>query len=117
MVLLVEDFSVEVPVINPNLTDQYTEKVDLKVEDFTPSIRAAYTFNGQSENTAKQLFRALEKYKKLRFMTGVIGHAENREIQHNIRSHMSRLYGDKVCHEITGGLYEDTIYELQTTYK
>lgn len=30
MTHFVEDFSVEVPVTNPNITDQYTEKVDLK---------------------------------------------------------------------------------------
>lgn len=115
MAYLVEDFSVEVPLADPNITDQLTEKVDLKVEDFTPNVRVAYTFNGQSENTAKQLYKALEKYKKLRFITGVIGYAENREIQRNIRHHMGRLYGDSVCHKVVGGLYEDTVFELMKT--
>ncbi|MBQ7424243.1 MAG: hypothetical protein IJV19_05835 [Prevotella sp.] len=110
---LVEDFSVEVPVADPNITDQFTEKIELRVEDIITDMRVAYTFNGQSENTAKQLYKALEKYKRLRFMTGVFGYAENSEIQRNIRSHMSRLYGDKVHQEITGGCYEDTVFELQ----
>lgn len=113
MTHLVEDFSVEVPVTNPNITDQYTENVDLKIESWSPSIYIAFTFNSKSENTAKQLYKALEKYKKLRFITGVIEHAENRQIQRTIRSHMSRLYGDKVSQEAVGGFYEDTIFELQ----
>lgn len=117
MAYLIEDFSVEVTMDNPNVNDQLTEKVELKVEDFTTVMRVAYTFNGQSENTAKQLYKALEKYKKLRFMTGVFGHAENSEIQRNIRSHMNRLYGDRVRHEVVGGLYEDTVFELNTPNK
>ena len=111
---LVEDFSIEVPVTDPNITEQYTEKVDLKVESWVPDIYTAFTFNGQSQNTAKQLYKALEKYKKLRFITGVMDHAENSQIQRNMRSHMSRLYGDKIRQEITDGLYEDTVFELAT---
>ena len=117
MAYLVEDFSVEVTMDNPNITDQLTEKVELRVEDIISDMRVAYTFNGQSENTAKQLYKALEKYKKLRFITGMFGHAENSEIQRNIRSHMSRLYGDKVRHEVIGDLYEDTVFEIKTTNK
>ena len=114
MTHLVEDFSVEVPVTNPNITDQYTENVDLKIESWSPSIYIAFTFNSKSENTAKQLYKALEKYKKLRFTTGVMGHAENSQIQQSMRSHMSRLYGEKIHQEVTGGLYKDTVFELAT---
>jgi len=114
MTHLVEDFSVEVPVTNPNITDEYTDNVDLKVESWSPSIYIAFTFNSESENTAKQLYKALEKYKRLRFTTGVMGHAENRQIQRTMRSHMSRLYGDKIRQEAVGGFYEDTIFELTT---
>jgi len=112
MIRLIEDFSIEVQVTDPNITEQYTEKVDLKVEEWTPGTFTAYTFNGDTQNTAKQLYKALEKYKKLRFTTGVMGHAENSQIQQSMRSHTSRLYGDKIRQEIVGGLYEDTIFEL-----
>lgn len=112
MPYLVEDFSIEVPVTNPNITDEYTETVDLKVESWNPGNYVAFTFSGESENTAKQLYKALEKYKNLRFITGVMEHAENRQIQRTMWSHMSRLYGDKIRQEIVGGLYEDTIFEL-----
>ena len=61
MIHLVEDFSIEVPVTDPNITEQYTEKVDLKVEEWTPGAYTAYTFNGDTQNTAKQLYKALEK--------------------------------------------------------
>ena len=113
MIHLVEDFSIEVPVTDPNITEQYTEKVDLKVEEWAPGPLIAYTPSCQSQNTAKQLYKALEKYKKLRFMTGVMGHAENSQIQQSMRSHMSRLYGDKIRQEAVGGLYKDTVFELQ----
>ncbi len=113
MAYIVEDFSIEVPVTNPSITDEYTEDVELKVESWIPEILTAFTFNSESENTAKQLYKALVKYKRLRFVTGVIEHAENRQIQRTIRSHMSRLYGDKIRQKATGGFYEDTIFELQ----
>lgn len=112
MIHLVEDFSIEVPVTDPNITEHYTEKVDLKVEKWVPDFYTAFTFNGDTQNTAKQLYKALEKYKRLRFTTGVMGHAENSQIQGNIRSHMSRLYGDKVRQEAVEGFYEDTVFEL-----
>lgn len=112
MIHLVEDFSIEVPLTDPNITEQYTEKVDLKVEEWTPGAYTAYTFNGDTQNTAKQLYKALEKYKKLLFITGVMDHEENSQIQGNMRSHMSRLYGDKIRQEIIDGLYEDTMAEL-----
>ena len=114
MIRLIEDFSIEVQVTDPNITEQYTEKVDLKVEEWTPGTFTAYTFNGDTQNTAKQLYKALEKYKKLRFTTGVMGHAENSQIQQSMRSHMSRLYGEKIHQEVTGGLYKDTGIELAT---
>ena len=66
MIYLVEDFSIEVPVIDSNITEHYTEKVDLKVEKWVPDFYTAFTFNGQSQNTAKQLYKALEKYKFFR---------------------------------------------------
>lgn len=113
MAYIVEDFSIEVPVTNPSITDEHTENVALKIESWSPSIYTAFTFNSESENTAKQLYKALEKYKKLRFITGVMEHAENRQIQRTMRSHMSRLYGDKIRQETVGGFYEDTIFELQ----
>jgi len=37
MAYLVEDFSVEVTMDNPNITDQLTEKVELRVEDIIGS--------------------------------------------------------------------------------
>ena len=113
MIHLIEDFSIEVPVTDPNITEQYTEKIDLKVEEWTPGAYTAYTFNGDTQNTAKQLYKALEKYKKLRFVTGVTGHDVNSKIQRTVRSHMSRLYGDKVRQETVGGFYEDTVFVLQ----
>ena len=35
------------------------------------------------------------------------------QIQQSMRSHMSRLYGDKIRQEAVGGLYKDTVFELQ----
>ena len=41
MTYLIEDFSIEVPVTDPNVTEQYTEIVDLKVESWVPDFELA----------------------------------------------------------------------------
>ena len=70
----------------------------------------AYTFNSDTEETARNLFEALEKYGQLLFVTGVEGRTKNRSIQAAIRYHMRNLYGDKVTAEEAG--CESTRYTL-----
>lgn len=104
--------SVDVTPSNNGETVQDTDASTLRIEDWNSFPRAAFTFNGDSEDVAKQLYEALKTHKSLRFTTGVLEHEENRKIQENMRNHMERLYGKEVRYEITGGHYEYTIFEL-----
>ena len=70
----------------------------------------AYTFNSDTEETARNLFEALEKYGQLLFVTGVEGRTKNRSIQSAIRYYMQKLYGDKVKAEDAG--FESTRFTL-----
>lgn len=104
--------SVDVAPGNNGETAQDTDAATLRIEDWNSFPRAAFTFNGDSEDVAKQLYEALKTHKSLRFTTGVLEHEENRMIQENMRKHMERLYGKQVRYEITGGHYEYTIFAL-----
>ena len=104
--------SVDVAPGNNGETAQDTDAAILRIEDWNSFPRAAFTFNGDSEDVARQLYEALKTYKTLRFTTGVLEHEENRKIQEKMRNHMERLYGKQVRYEITGGHYEYTIYKL-----
>ncbi len=99
---VIEDFSVKVPMVNPENNHHYTDYVDLKIEEgwsWYGDMKVAYTFNSDSENTARQLFKALEKYKALVFVTGVTGRTKNWLIQCAMKRHMERLFGDRVTIE------------------
>ena len=72
----------------------------------------AYTFNSDTEDTARNLYKALKKYGQLRFVTGVEGRTKNSSIQAAIKYHMRNLYGDKVTAEEAG--CESTRYTLVT---
>lgn len=104
--------AVDVAPGNNGETVQDTDAATLQIEDWNSFPRAAFTFNGDSEDVAKQLYEALKTHKSLRFTTGVLEHEENRKIQENMRKHMERLYGKTVRYEITGGHYEYTIFAL-----
>lgn len=110
----INNFSSSVTVAPSNNGDTVpdTDAATLRIEDWNSFPRAAFTFNGDSEDVAKQLYEALKTHKSLRFTTGVLEHEENRKIQEKMRKHMERLYGKTVRYEITGGHYEYTIYEL-----
>ena len=111
---VIEDFSQKVEMTNPENGHQWTDFVDLKIMDWnTESIKVAYTFNSDSVNTAKQLYKALEKYKELKYVTGVTGGTANYLIQNNIARHMRELYGDKVEIEEHNERYGDYIYRLK----
>ena len=104
--------SVDVAPGNNGETAQDTDAETLRIEDWNSFPRAAFTFNGDSEDVARQLYEALKTYKTLRFTTGVLEHEKNRKIQEKMRNHMERLYDKQVRYEITGGHYEYTIYKL-----
>lgn len=89
-----------------------TDAATLRIEEWHTLPRAAFTFNGDSEDIAKQLYEALKTHKSLRFTTGVLEHEENRKIQEKMRNNMERLFGKQVRYEITGGHYEYTIFAL-----
>lgn len=108
----INNFSSDVAPCDNEDTLQDTEATALRIEDWNSFPRAAFTFNGDSEDVARQLYEALKTYKTLRFTTGVLEHEENRKIQEKMRNHMERLYGKQVRYEITGGHYEYTIYKL-----
>lgn len=99
---VIEDFSVKVEMVNPNNGYKYTDHVNLEVQEgwhVFGDTKVAYTFNSDSENTARQLFKALEKYKALVFVTGVTGRTKNWLIQCAMKRHMERLFGDRVTIE------------------
>lgn len=104
--------SVAVAPSNNGETAPDTDAATLRIEEWNTLPRAAFTFNGDSEDVARQLYEALKTYKTLRFTTGVLEHEENHKIQEKMRNHMERLYRKEVRYEITGGHYEYTIYEL-----
>ena len=99
---------------NPENGHQWTDFVDLKVEEWgSEPVKVAYTFNSDSENTAKQLFKALEKYRELKFVTGVSGGTKNYLIQNSVSRHMERLYGDKVTIEVHNERFDSNVYRLK----
>ena len=108
----INNFSSAVAPGNNGETAQDTDAATLRIEDWNSFPRAAFTFSGDSEDVARQLYEALKTYKTLRFTTGVLEHEENRKIQEKMRNHMERLYGKQVRYEIKGGHYEYTIFEL-----
>lgn len=111
----IEDFSTKVEMVNPSNGYKYVDHVGLKVMEgwaVYGGTKVAYTFNSDSENTAKQLFKALEKYKKLVFVTGVTGRTKNQLIQSIIRRHIEHLYGDRV--KIEGTIMESTLYTINS---
>lgn len=108
---LIEDFSKDFRMKNEKTGVEYYEKVDLRIMDWGKNHPAvAYTHNCYSENTAKQLVKALKKYKKLMFVCGVTGFTMNDIIQSNMRVHMEKLMGDKVNWE--RGEMTSTIFTL-----
>ena len=112
---LIEDFSTKVEMVNPNNGFHYTDCVNLQIMDWDESTLVAYTFNSDSVNTAKQLYKALEKYKNLRFVTGVTGATANEIIQKTVARHMKELYKDKVDIVVDTCRYGDALYMLKTT--
>lgn len=107
---LIEDFSVKVPMVNPENGYRYTDFVNLEVMDWNNPVLVAYTMNSHSENTARQLYKALEKYKKLRFVTGVTGRTLDQLIQQSLRKNMEKLYGGKIAIETSSSSY---VYQLK----
>ena len=105
MTKTIEDFSVKVQMVNPDNGYKYTDHVNLVVEDWNEVALVAYTFNSDSENTAKQLYKALEKYGRLLFVTGVTGRTKNQLIQMAVRDHMVKLYGDKIDYKMNSDSY------------
>ena len=107
----IEDFSTKIEMVNPENGYRWTDYVELVVKDWGYST-AACTFNSDGENTAKVLMKALEKYKKLLFVTGVTGGTKNDLIQHSVMKNMEKLYGGKFTVEYSGKRYASAKYEL-----
>lgn len=109
---VIEDFSAKFEMVNPDNGYHYTDHVQLEVmSDWVMygNTKVAYTFNSDSVNTAKQLFKALEKYGRLAFVTGVTGRTKNELIQGQINRHMKELYGDRVKAEFK---FDSYIYSM-----
>ena len=95
---VIESFSKRFEMVNPNNGYHYTDYVDLEIMEWGQfAEKVAYTFNSDSENTAKQLVKALEKYRCLRFVTGVTGHTKNWFIQVRIKDFMEKLLGERLA--------------------
>ena len=110
---LIEDFSTKVEMVNPKNGFHYTDHVSLEIMDWGRETLVAYTFNSDSENTAKQLYKTLHKYGTLTFVTGVTGDTANSCIQNSVIKHMEKLYKDSVeimVHECRHG---NTLYRLK----
>ena len=108
---MIDDFSARFEMVNPDNNYHYIDFVELKIEEWGQyAEKVAYTFNSDSENTAKQLVKALEKYRCLRFVTGVTGRTKNWLIQVRIKDFMEKLLGDRLAWIYSSG--GDTVYYI-----
>lgn len=78
------------------IEDFSTENVNLVIEQWGNQTMVAYTYDSSSESTAIQLFKALQKYKKLYFDCEIDDRHEIRRIHQSMREHMKRLYGERI---------------------
>lgn len=92
----IEDFSGKFEMVNPNNGYKWTDNVHLEILDWGYECYVAYTFNDYSENTAKQLMKALEKYGVLTYITGVTGRTMNSIMQSEMTRMITELSDGKV---------------------
>ena len=112
MYKVIEDFSVKVPVVNPRTHEPSTDSIKLVIEQWNLQTLVAYTYDSSSENAARQLYKALQKYQQLYFACETDDWRENCRIHKAMREHMKRLYGSKIKIGSIGKRDDITLFKM-----
>ena len=95
---IIKDYSTTVPFIMNGKT--YNRTIELKIERWgdAEQVPIAYSFNNYDEEEfLDRLAQAIEKYRAIKFVSGVTGHSMKCIIQASVSKSMQLRFGSRLA--------------------